>query len=72
LLLQRSERIPIAWRLGPDGLEFMVHEHWHGPFRIHLKRRQLPLGAFTSLISDTALLSFGLREFQQLSTIPAI
>ena len=75
LLFSDVERIPFTWRLDDDGLWICFAfsaSHWRGPWRIHLEQRELPLGTFTSLISDYDLVPFGLRQFQRISTNPAI
>jgi hypothetical protein len=70
VILNGSERIPLTWRLEGSGLEFRVSDRWLGPFRLNIAERQLPLGRFTSLVSEAALLPFGLRQFQRISTTP--
>jgi len=39
-------------------------DHWIGPHNIQVGPKSLPLGTFISLVSDVALLPFGLKQFQ--------
>jgi hypothetical protein len=67
-----ADRIDLEWTFERElGLRLCVADHWTGPYRITIEERQLPLGTFTCLVSSGALLPFGLRQFQRISSIPA-
>ncbi len=65
-----ADGIPFGWKLLPEGLNLQFDELWMGPYPIHIEERKLPLGTFTSIVSRSALLPFGLTEFQLISREP--
>jgi hypothetical protein len=62
-----DERMEFQWLFdAPDQLRLSFAEgHWYGPYTVRVERTNLPLGEFTSLISNGSLLPFGLRQFQR-------
>jgi hypothetical protein len=65
-----TDGIPFGWKLSPEGLSLQFDDLWMGPYPIHIEDRKLPLGTFTSIVSRSALLPFGLNEFQLISREP--
>jgi hypothetical protein len=62
----KADCMPFRWRLGSAGLELCFKDdHWYGPYKVHMERRNLPMGQFTTLSSSGALLPFGHKNFQR-------
>jgi hypothetical protein len=61
-----ADAIPFRWELrNSTELYLSFHkDRWAGPHHIQISQKELPLGTFTSLQSDHALLPFGLKQFQ--------
>ena len=65
-----ADGIPFGWKLSSEGLSLRFEDLWMGPYPIQIEERKLPLGTFTSIVSRSALLPFGLSEFQLISREP--